>query len=105
MKKLIALTALLALPFALFAGEGKEVSLEGTGLCAKCSLKQTESCTNALQVTKKDGSIATYIFTENMKHGAHFCKGKTEGLTVTGVVTKKDGKLMLKPTAVEKKDS
>lgn len=105
MKKLIALTVLITLPFALFAGEkGKEVTLEGTGLCAKCTLKQAESCTNALQVTKKDGNIATYIFTENMKHGAYFCKGKTEGLVVKGKVTKKDSELMLTPTSVEKKE-
>ena len=105
MKKLIILVASLAFSLPLLAEEKKTVTLEGTGLCAKCSLSETDSCTNALQVKRKDGKIMTYLFTENMAHGKYFCGGKTENLLVTGVVKKEDGKLMIVPAAVKEKGS
>lgn len=105
MKKLLSLAALIALPFAAMAGEsGKEVTLEGTGMCAKCTLNEADSCTNALQTTDADGKVTTYIFTENIKHREHFCQGKTEDLVVKGTVTEKDGKLLLDPVSVETKE-
>ncbi len=104
MKKLLSITAALTLALPIFAGEAKEVTLKGTGMCASCTLKVADSCTNALQVKAEDGNIKTYIFTENMKHGAYFCSGKTENLIVKGLVAKKDGKLTLKPISVEKKE-
>jgi len=104
MKKLLIIVASIALSLPLFAKEEKTVTLEGTGLCAKCSLKQTDSCTNALQVKGKDGKILTYLFTENISHGKLFCKGKTENLLVTGVVKKEDGKLMIVAASVKEKE-
>lgn len=104
MKKLFILVASIALTLPLLA-EDKEVTLEGTGLCAKCSLGETEKCTNALQVKGKNGKVETYLFTKNMEHGAYFCQGKTENLLVTGVVKKEDGKLLIVPTAVKEKES
>ena len=104
MKYLVSILTALGLALSAFAGEGKEVTLNGTGMCASCTLKIADSCTNALQVKGEDGKIATYLFTENMKHGEYFCSGKTENLIVKGLVEKKDGKLMLKPVSVEKKE-
>jgi hypothetical protein len=106
MKKLLVIVASLALSLSLFsAEEGKTVTLKGTGLCAKCSLQETKSCTNALQVTnKKTGKVRTYLMTENMEHGKFFCKGKTENLLVTGGVKREDGKLMLTPSSVKQKE-
>ncbi len=105
MKKLLIIAASIAFALPLFAKEDKAVTLEGTGLCAKCSLGETKSCTNALQVKGKDGKVMTYLFTENMSHGKYFCQGKTENLLVTGVVKKEDGKLMIVPAAVKEKES
>ena len=102
MKILIALGVAFALNLSAIAGEGKEVTLKGTGLCAKCSLKQADSCTNALQVKNEAGELKTYIFTKNMKHEDLFCKGSTPGLVVTGILTEKDGKLLITPKSVEK---
>ena len=106
MKKLLVIVASLALSLSLFsAEEGKTVTLKGTGLCAKCSLQETKSCTNALQVTnKKTGKVRTYLMTENMEHGKFFCKGKTENHLVTGGVKREDGKLMLTPSSVKQKE-
>ena len=103
MKKLLVIVASIALSLSLYAEEEKKVTLEGTGMCAKCSLGETKSCTNALQVKGKDGKVQTYLFTENMAHGKFFCQGKTENLLVTGVVKKEDGKLMIVPAAVKEK--
>jgi hypothetical protein len=106
MKNLLVIFASLALSFSLFsAEEKKERTFKGTGLCAKCSLHETEECTNALQVKGKDGTIKTFLFTENMEHGKMFCKGKTENLLVTGVTKKVDGKMMIVPTSVKQKGS
>ncbi len=105
MKTFMILVASIAFSLPLLAGEGKEVTLEGTGLCAKCSLGEAEKCTNALQVKGKDGKVMTYLFTENMAHGKYFCQGKTENLLVTGVVKKEDGKLLIVPAAVKEKES
>jgi hypothetical protein len=104
MKKLLILIASIAFSLPLLA-EDKEVTLEGTGLCAKCSLGEAEKCTNALQVKGKDGKVKTYLLTKNLEHGAYFCQGKTENLLVTGVVKKEDGKLLIVPTAVKEKES
>lgn len=98
------LIAIAAFSLPLLA-EDKEVTLEGTGLCAKCSLGEAEKCTNALQVKGKDGKVKTYLLTKNLEHGAYFCQGKTENLLVTGVVKKEDGKILIVPTAVKEKGS
>lgn len=105
MKKLLVIFASIALSFSLFAAEKKERTFKGTGLCAKCSLNETEACTNALQVKGKDGKVRTFLLTEKMEHGKFFCKGKTENLLVTGVTKKVDGKMMIVPTSVKVKDS
>ncbi len=77
---------------ALFAAE-TEQTFTGKAMCAKCELKQAEKCTNALQVTGKDGKTTTYVMADNKVakdfHGK-VCKGTLEGVMVTGTV-KKDG--------------
>ena len=104
MKKTLLILAGLAFSTGLFAAEPKEVTLNGTGTCAKCSLGTAEKCTNALQVTGKNGKVRTYIFAKNISHGDYFCKGETEGLVVKGTVERVDGKLILTAASVEKKE-
>ena len=104
MKKLLILILSVAFSLPLLA-DNQEITLEGTGLCAKCSLGEAEKCTNALQVKGKDGKLKTYLLTKNLEHGAYFCQGKTENLLVTGVVKNEDGKLLIVPTAVKEKES
>ncbi len=105
MKKALLLIAVLGTALSLNAAEAKEVKLKGTGMCAKCELSAADKCTNVLQVKGKNGKTRTYTFTANMDHGKYFCQGTTEGLMVTGTVEKKDGKLMLTPKAISKKES
>jgi len=76
-----------------------EVTLTGTGMCAKCELKEADKCQNVLKV--KDGDKeTTYYMTKKMKHGL-FCKGENPGITATGTVEEKDGKMMLTPSKIE----
>lgn len=104
MKKFTLLLCVLPfLALGLTAAEKKEVTLEGTGMCGKCELAETKKCTNAIQVTKDDGEVVTYLFTNNMKHGEYFCSGTTEGLVVKGTLAEHDGEMKLTATSVEKK--
>jgi len=88
--------SVLALFSASFvrAEDSKDVTLKGTLTCAKCDLKQSPTCQNVLQV--KDGDkTTTYWLADNTlskdSHGA-VCHGPKEGVSVTGVVSEKDGK-------------
>src|SRR5947209_2381973 len=95
----------LILAAGLRAEDKKEVTLKGTILCAKCALKLegVTKCTTAIQV-KEDGKDVVYLFDDKgAKEDYHeeVCGGGTKDGTVTGVVTKKDGKLYIKPSKVE----
>ena len=104
MKKLTSILAFFAFTLSLTAAHHEEITLEGTGMCAKCELGEAAKCTNALQVADDQGELVTYLFTNNLEHGKYFCKGRTEGLVVKGTVTEADGKMMLTATSVEKKE-
>ena len=103
MKKLVLILAGFAFSTGLYAGEAKEVTLEGTGMCAKCELGTSSKCTNVLQVGKGD-DVKTYTFTKNVKHGDYFCQATTPGLVVKGKVEMVDGKMMLTASSVEEKE-
>ena len=102
---LIVSTLGLIMAAGLRAEDKKEVTLKGTILCAKCALKAegVTKCTTAIQV-KEDGKDVVYYFDDKgAKEDYHeeVCGGATKEGTVTGVVSKKDGKMMIKPSKVE----
>ncbi len=101
------LTVVLGFAFSggLRAEDKKEVTLKGTILCAKCALKEkgVTKCTTAIQV-KEDGKDVVYYFDDKgakEEYHEEVCGGATKEGTVTGVVHKHDGKLMIKPSKVE----
>jgi hypothetical protein len=106
---LVALAAGGLLAGGLFADDkpttGKEVTLKGTIMCAKCALKEKgiTKCTTAIRV-KEDGKETTYYFNDK-GHGEEYhepvCGGEKKEGTVKGTVTEKDGKKWIKPTKVE----
>jgi len=105
MKKLKLFAALLAAltitaSTALAAGE---VTITGNMVCGKCTLHETETCQNVVQVTE-DGKTVNYYLKENevskAEHAA-ICKGGSEKVTVTGKVKEKDGKKTLTATKIE----
>lgn len=83
--------------------KGKEVKLTGTMVCGKCSLGQTKACANVLQV-KEGGKVVNYFFADKgnkEEYHENVCgDGKLPGVTVTGVVSEKDGKKTIKLTKI-----
>lgn len=100
-KTLLGLAMVFALVVVARAEEkkAKKVTLKGFIQCTKCSLKETDECGNAI-VVKEDGKDVTYYFDDDgkgEKYHKKFCtSGKKKG-SVTGVVSKKDGKNYIKP--------
>lgn len=84
-------------------GDKKEVTLKGTILCAKCALKEAKKCLTVIQVKHGDKSINYYFDDKGHKEEYHeaVCGGERKHGTVTGVVSKKDGKHWIKPSKVE----
>ena len=99
----VALSVVLGLAVALVvaahvSAADKEVTLKGTILCAKCELKETEKCTNAIRV-KEDGKDVVYYFDDKGRGESYhkkICQKTAEG-SVTGTVSEKDGKKYIKP--------
>jgi hypothetical protein len=82
---------------------GQEVTITGSMVCGKCSLHESKSCENVVQV-EKDGKTVNYYLKQNdVSKKAHepICGGTAEKVTVTGTVIEKDGKEMLTPTRIE----
>ena len=106
MKKLLLLAASFAFSVGLYAADeaaSKEITLKGTGTCAKCDLGTAENCTNVMIVTnKKNGKVRNVTFANNLEHGKYFCKGPTEGLVAKGSMSKVDNKMVFTATSVEK---
>ena len=91
---LLAITGLaLSLSSAAYAGEEKTIT--GEAKCAKCILKQTDSCQNAVQV-KENGKTITYLLAKNdvsKKFHENVCT-ESKQVKVTGTVKEVDGKLV-----------
>ena len=104
MKMVVKIALSLAMVFGFFAlalaEDKKEVTLKGTMVCGKCTLKLAEKCTNVLQV-KEDGKTVNYFIDDKGgKESYHkaICPGKAEQKAeVTGTVSEKDGKKWIKP--------
>ena len=80
-----------------------EVTITGSMVCGKCSLHETKSCENFVQV-EKDGKTVNYYLKQNdVSKAAHdpICGGSSEKVTVTGTVKEKDGKQMMTPTKID----
>ena len=112
MKRNIALLTgvaalLIALATPALAAEatkekGKEVTITGEGKCAKCSLKETDSCQNVIE-TKEDGKKTTYYLAKNdvsTKFHKNVCQ-ETKKVTATGTVKEVDGKKEFTASKIE----
>ncbi len=93
----------------LRAADDEKKTLKGDGMCAKCALKETDSCQNAVIVTK-DGEKKTYYLVKNdvakKAHGSMgFCKASKDmpaKVKITGTVKEEDGKLVFTAEKIEK---
>ena len=85
------------------ADAAKEVTITGNMVCGKCTLHETKSCQNVVQVTQDGKTVNYYLIQNDTSKEAHeaVCHGDTEKVTVTGTVEEKDGKEVLTPTKIE----
>ena len=102
MKNLLNIAALVVLGlFAAQADDGKKVSLNGTGACAKCELKKSDSCQNVIQVKEGD-KTTTYYLTGDVSKAFHknLCSS-TAKIHVEGTCTKHGDKLEVAVSKIE----
>jgi hypothetical protein len=107
MKTLSLLGLALALVVGLVASlpAAEEVTLDGTVVCAKCTLKKADAkdCQDVLVVEKGNKTSEYYIVkNEVFEKFGHTCTGKRPAV-VTGTVAEKDGKTWITATKIEKK--
>jgi len=98
----VLLVCSFTMALALKAQADDEKTVTGEGKCAKCALKETDSCQNVVQV-KEGGKTVTYYLVHNdvsKKFHDNICK-ETKKITVTGTVKEVDGKQQLTPTKIE----
>ena len=81
----------------------KDVTITGTMVCAKCTLHETKTCQNVVQVTQGTNTVNYYLKQNDVSKAAHdpICSGGSEKVTVTGTVKEKGGKEMMTPTRIE----
>ena len=96
----VALLLTLAAALPAYADE----VFKGTLVCAQCELKKPDAheCQDVLLVEDK-GNTTEYYITKNevAEKSGEACTFRIPA-TVTGTVAKKDGKLWLTPTKIEK---
>lgn len=85
------------------ADDAKEVTLKGTLTCAKCSLHEGTQCQNVLQVKEGDKTTSYYLMDNTLSKDSHsaVCHAGKEGVSVTGVISEKDGKKWIKAIKIE----
>jgi hypothetical protein len=96
---------MLGLATAGLARAAEEVTLNGTLMCAKCSLKKADAkeCQDVLVTKEEGGKTGEYYIAANevSKKFGHTCKGEAAA-TVTGTVSEKDGKKWIAPSKMTK---
>jgi hypothetical protein len=87
---------------AVAGDEAKTVTLSGNVACAKCTLKLegAKECNDVLVVTGDKGGQYWLVKNAVLEKFGHNCEGQ-KPVTITGTVTKKDGKMWLAPTKME----
>ena len=94
----------LALATPTFAAEeakGK-VTITGEGKCAKCALKETDSCQNVIEAKEKGKTVKYYLAKNPVSKEFHsnICK-ESKKVTATGTVKEVDGKKELTADKIE----
>jgi Family of unknown function (DUF6370) len=102
-KRLLALLAVASLVLTSTSmaedhADAKKLKLVvGDGQCAKCSLKETKTCQNAIQVTSKDGKKMIYLLEANdvsKKFHGEICS-TVKKVAAFGSIKEVDGKHVL----------
>ena len=111
MRKLmmLAVAGVLFCGLALVKADDTKVTIQGDGMCAKCALKETKTCQNAVIVTKDGKKTTYYLVHEGVSKKSHgsmgFCMASKDDpikVKVVGTVEKKDDKLFMTAEKLEK---
>ena len=103
MKTLVALFAAIAVSLLVSpSANAAEKTLKGEALCAKCELKESAKCQNAIRVEEGGKQVVYYIDESDATKGLHkkLCSA-TEKMTIKGTVSEKDGKKWVKASKIE----
>jgi hypothetical protein len=102
MRKLLPLLAVAFVSSVTFAFAAAEVTITGEGQCAKCSLKETPKCQNAIVVTEGDKKTTYYLVQNDVskKFHSNVCQ-EVKKVKATGEVKEEDGKKMLTASKIE----
>ncbi|MBI4324997.1 MAG: hypothetical protein HY674_07000 [Chloroflexi bacterium] len=99
----LSITGLLLLGASTqsFAAD-KVVTIKGEGQCAKCSLKETEACQNAIKVEEKGKKVTYYLVQNDVSKKFHknICTTK-EQVTAEGTVKEVNGKKEFTATKID----
>lgn len=89
---------------ALAGDEGKEVTISGEAMCAKCALDETDNCQTAIEVTKDGKKMMYYLENNDVAKAFHdnVCRKNVQA-SATGTVAEKDGKHVMTASKIEKK--
>ena len=81
-------------PLKVRASDAKTVT--GEGKCAKCALKETDTCQNVVQVKEGDKTVTYYLVRNDVSKKFHenLCE-ESKKVTATGTVKEVDGKQQL----------
>ncbi len=84
------------------APAAKEVTVKGTMMCAKCSLKETTACQNVLKASEGGKDVKYYLVQNPVAKDGHgkVCGG-TAAATVKGTVAEEGGKKMLTASEIK----
>src|SRR4029078_9552680 len=104
-KKIAGLTAIAALAVAFTTSafaEDKEVTVTGTGKCAKCMLKEADKCQNVIEAKEGGKKVKYYVAKNETSDNFHdnICK-EAKKVTATGTVKEEDGKKILTVSKME----
>ena len=92
----------LALTTERGLAQEKARTIRGEGVCAKCSLKETSACQNAIKVKEGSKTVTYYLVHNQVSKDFHnnICTS-TAKVVATGTVKEANGKLEMTPTKIE----
>src|SRR5215470_5292806 len=105
MKKALVLmscvSALLIGAFTTPSFGAEEKTITGEGKCAKCALKESDSCQNVIQVSEGGKTVNYYLTKNKVAKDFHdnICK-ESKKVTANGTVKEVDGKNELTATKI-----
>ena len=91
---IVLAVAAVAVICGLFVWGADETTLNGTAACAKCLLKETDTCQPFIQVKRGDGVINYYLVQNSVSAGIHevICK-KIKRVKAKGIIKEVNGKM------------